>query len=305
MTTRCIVGGRGLGAILLAAAIVALAGAPSGAQTAPADQRVQKFLEAWRGVPAGQQRAALEALVFADRPQRSRPDRSAERLLRDWKELGPAQRESALRALAAGDPATRALADYGLGNVFTTVAADSGASGKGAEKSAVALLDSARVHFEGAVARDSTFVEAYVNLGSVYDDLSTHSTLRDRLRVQTDQQSAEKAYKRAVALRPEDEKARCNLGALYVRLHREPDALEQFQTVLKQNPKSALAHYNLAIMFADAKIYREAVQEWRAAAKADPQGDIGKRSEQNVKIVEQMMTTPVPKNLGESPPDKH
>ena len=290
--------------ILTAAAALLAAGAIVGCQKMPADQRLQRFVTTYQGLAPEQRQTALTAVVFSgekDHAGSIRDDR-VKRLARDYQELPAAQKEAALRAVLASGEGGRALAEYGLGNVFYASAGDSAEAGKSAEPATIALLDSARVHFESAVAVDSTLVEAYVNLGSVDDDLSTHTTARDRIRTQLDQQSAEKAYQRAIALRPSDEKARCNLGALYVRLHRDTSALEQFKTVLAQNDKSALAHYNLAIMFADTKMYREALREWQSAADDDPHGDIGKRSQQNVKIFEQMMATPVPKDLGESPP---
>ncbi len=76
----------------------------------------------------------------------------------------------------------------------------------------------------------------------------------------------------------------------------------QFRQALVDHPRSALAHYNLAILFAETKIYREARAEWAAAAKADPQGDIGRRSLANVKIVEQMMSAQAPGAPGQPPP---
>ncbi len=93
---------------------------------------------------------------------------------------------------------------------------------------------------------------------------------------------------------PADEKARCDLGGLYLRQRRTQDALDQFQTVLDADPKSSLAHYNLAIMFAEQKIYREALREWELAAKYDPDGDVGQRSRENVRIVKDLMNAPDP-----------
>ena len=79
---------------------------------------------------------------------------------------------------------------------------------------------------------------------------------------------------------PNDEKARCNLGALYKRQTPEK-AMEEFLAVLDHDPKSALAHYNLAILFATQKIYSEAMRELDLAVKYDPHGDIGQRSSAN------------------------
>ena len=69
-----------------------------------------------------------------------------------------------------------------------------------------------------------------------------------------------------------------------------PNSRRSWSTI----PKSALAHYNLAIMFAEAKIYREAIAEWELASKYDPDGDIGDRSRENIKIVKDLMNAPAP-----------
>ena len=216
-----------------------------------------------------------------------------DRFLAGYAELPPPAREAALRSrLAAGD-SLAALAHYALGNDFYGAAADSGGS---------ARLDSARLHFQRAAALDSTFVEAWVNLGSVWDDLAGEASGGQQYAQRQERYAnAETAYRRALALRPTDEKARCNLGALYVKQRRPAEALAQFKQALADNPRSALAHYNIAIMFAESKMYREAKREWEAAAAVDPRGDVGRRSRENVKIIEQMMTSPVPSNLEAAP----
>ena len=101
-------------------------------------------------------------------------------------------------------------------------------------------------------------------------------------------------YNLALSVEPTNEKARCNLGSLYLRQRRTADALAEFEKTLEYNPKSALAHYNMAIMFAESKIYREALDEWEMASELDPDGDIGDRSRENINIVKDLMNTPTP-----------
>ena len=146
-----------------------------------------------------------------------------------------------------------------------------------------------------SIARDSTFIEALVNLGSVWDDRSEQMGSRADRDVRI--ANARKYYEMALAVDPADEKARCNLGSLYLRQRQTKEALREFETALEYNPKSSLAHYNLAIMFAEAKIYREAIREWEQAVKYDPDGDIGQRSRENIKIVEDLMNAPPPEHL--------
>jgi tetratricopeptide (TPR) repeat protein len=197
-----------------------------------------------------------------------------------------------LHAVADSGTGQAVYANYVIGNKFYEAASDS-ASAKGwADGSVSALLDSAEIYFNRSVAQDSTFIEAMVNLGSVWDDRSEQLGSRQERdeRIAT----AKKFYEMALAVDPADEKARCNLGSLYLRQRRTKEALSEFQTALEYDPKSSLAHYNLAIMFAEAKIYREAIAEWELAAKNDPDGDIGYRSRENIKIVKDLLNAPAP-----------
>ena len=73
--------------------------------------------------------------------------------------------------------------------------------------------------------------------------------------------------------------------------------MDEFQKTLEYNPGSALAHYNMAIVFAESKIYREAIVEWEKAVDSDKDGDIGARSRENIKIVKELMNAPVPDNV--------
>ncbi|RKZ13284.1 hypothetical protein DRQ32_01870, partial [bacterium] len=66
----------------------------------------------------------------------------------------------------------------------------------------------------------------------------------------------------------------------------------------RADPTSQLAHYNMAIAFADAEIYREAIHEWEAAAALDPDSDVGRRSADNIEIIRQMMTAEMPEIEG-------
>lgn len=200
--------------------------------------------------------------------------------------------DDTLYALAGGDSPYNAFASYVLGNHFYKAAGDSARSVGWGDAGVTALLDSAEVHFNRAVAMDSTFIEPLVNLGSLWDDRAEQRSSREvrDSRLAT----ARKFYDLALKVDPTDEKARCNLGSLYLRQRRVQQALNEFQTVLDHNPDSALAHYNMAIMFAEEKIYREALTEWELASKADPEGDIGDRSRANIKIVKDLMNAPTP-----------
>jgi len=200
--------------------------------------------------------------------------------------------EDTLRRISAGEAPYNSYANFILGNRFYGVANDSARYGGWSNPGAQALLDSAEFYFNLAVAQDSTFIEPMVNLGSIWDDRA--ETMGDRQQYDERIAQADKFYTMALEIDPTDEKARCNLGSLYLRQRRTAEALAEFNKALEYNPESSLAHYNLAIMFAEAKIYREALAEWELASKFDPDGDIGDRSRENIKIVNDLMNAPMP-----------
>ena len=168
---------------------------------------------------------------------------------------GEALTDTLWTAIHEGPP-NSVYASFLMGNHYYQAAGDSAGRAGWKDPGVGALLDSAEVHFSRATTHDSTFIEAIVNLGSVWDDRAERSSDRD---ARTDAQTtAEKYYLMALDQDPSDEKARCNLGGLYLRQRLTDKALQEFQTALEHNPESALAHYNLAIMFAEAEIYREA-----------------------------------------------
>ena len=220
------------------------------------------------------------------------PQSDLDQFILRMNDLDSATQADSLRTIAAEGMPRAAYATYMTGNNFYVVAGDSARALGWGSTQANAMLDSAEVYFNAAVAMDSSFVEALVNLGSLWDDRSEQLSSREDRDEKVAQ--AEFFYQLALKAAPLDEKARCNLGSLYLRQRRTMDAKAEFQKVLDNNPRSSLAHYNMAIMFAEAKIYREAIAEWELAVKNDPDGDIGERSRDNIDIVKDLMKTQVP-----------
>jgi len=217
--------------------------------------------------------------------------------LAPYRALPAEQQEAALRRALADGSAPAAILWYELGNLAYQQASapDAPPPGANSPTGRNAALDSALICFQRASALDTLFVESLVNEGLVWDDVAEGRDAIARNAVT----SARECYKRAIRLRPDDEKARCNLGSLNFRRHQYAEAIEQFNAVLAINPNSALAHYNLAIMFAESKMYREAIREWEAAAKHDRDGDIGERSRQNIKVIKDLMKAEVPAGLAQ------
>ncbi len=217
-----------------------------------------------------------------------------ERVLAEFRKLPVEEQESALRDFTATDDPDVKYAWYELGNnYYKRSHSEEAAPGEGSLSGFNALLDSALVFFDRATELDSTFVEAIVNSGLIWDDICDGRTPEARQAMM----KAVKQYERAIDLRPEDEKARCNLGSLYFRKRQYQPALEQFKAVLEVNPQSALAHFNMAIMFAESQMYHEAITEWELAAEYDKEGEIKERSTENVRVMKDLMNTKIPESL--------
>jgi tetratricopeptide (TPR) repeat protein len=215
-------------------------------------------------------------------------------VLAEYREMPVEEQEGALREFAATGTTDAKYAWYELGNLFyKRSTGEEAVPGEGSLSATNALLDSALVFFGKAVEMDSTFVEAYVNAGLIWDDLSDGRTPEARQAMM----KATDHYDIAIALRPDDEKARCNLGSLYFRKHQYQPALDQFKAVLEVHPESALAHFNLAIMFAESKMYHEAITEWELASKYDKEGEIQERADENITVMKQLMEVKIPENL--------
>jgi hypothetical protein len=228
------------------------------------------------------------------------PETPLEGFLSQYRDLPPDVYEDSLRAVISNRAMDQPFAHYELGNVFYSAASESAQVFGWRDGPAIPLLDSALVHFEKAVELDTSFVEAFVNLGSVWDDLAEQvgTSPGERQEREMRMANAQRMYEKALRIRPDDEKAICNLGSLYLKRRMTAEAVAQFQRAMEVNPKSSLAHYNLAIVFAEEKIYREAIREWEIAAKYDPDGDIGERSRENIRIVNELLEAKVPENLG-------
>ena len=243
----------------------------------------------------------LSSLVVLTGCRESMELTELERVLAEYRQLPADEQEAALRDLAVSDTPEAKYAWYELGNIFYERAATEDlAPGEESASGTNALLDSALVFFGEAAATDSTFVEPLVNAGLIWDDLSQGRTIESMAAMS----KATELYKRAIALRPGDEKARCNLGSLYFGRHQFMDAKAQFNAALEANPRSALAHYNLAIMFAESKMYREAIVEWEDAAEFDEEGDIRERSLANIEVIKDLMEAEIPANLTGQAGDK-
>jgi len=77
-------------------------------------------------------------------------------------------------------------------------------------------------------------------------------------------------FQMAIKLDPRDPKAYNNLGLVYVKKHQFGTALTEFQRAISVHG-NADAHYNLANVYRELKLYDEAIKEYLKAIKIDPE----------------------------------
>ena len=139
--------------------------------------------------------------------------------------------------------------------------------------------EKAKLMYEKAIMLNPKYVQAMVNLGSLYSDLEEHD-------------EAIKWYEKALSIDPEDCKARSNLGNVYYTLERYPDAMFEYRRAIDQDPACESALYNIAVAFADAGLFREAVAWWKKVEKAAPGTRAAQSARENIEILDRFTQPP-------------
>jgi len=130
--------------------------------------------------------------------------------------------------------------------------------------------------FEKAVAMDSTFFKAIVNLGLMYDEQQLFP-------------KAIEAFEMAAKLEPKNPDVWANLGNSYYTQSQHAKAYEYYQKALAIDHNSQSALYSMAVAFADAGIFREAVKYWDHVVQVDPKSEQGKNAAENIDLVKKYL----------------
>lgn len=130
--------------------------------------------------------------------------------------------------------------------------------------------------FEKAVAMDSTFFKALVNLGLMYDDQQNYS-------------KAIEAFEAAATLEPGNPDVWSHMGNTYYSQNQYAKATELYRKALGLQPDATHALYSMGVAFADAGMFREAVNYWKRVIQLDPQGELGKNAGENVELVQKYL----------------
>lgn len=121
----------------------------------------------------------------------------------------------------------------------------------------VSELPAAMAMLEGVLKEDPKVIDAWFTLGNM-------AGRRGR------QEEAIGYFKRALALKPDDEEAVINMAHAYRKMGRDDDALVGYRRFLELDPKSAQVHYEIAQIMIDRAEYAAAATELQAALDIEP-----------------------------------
>lgn len=104
---------------------------------------------------------------------------------------------------------------------------------------------------------DPNYIEAYNNLGIIYQELG-------------DFESALKTYRRAIEINPKYEKGLNNIGILLHLKGEDEKALEAFNKVLAINPNHIESHINLGTLYKKKGQSEKGIESYRKALAINP-----------------------------------
>src|SRR4029077_12787200 len=73
-----------------------------------------------------------------------------------------------------------------------------------------------------------------------------------------DKDGAVKAFKKALAIKPDDAELHFDLAVVYRRQRMTPEAIAEYEVAVQKNPRYAPAYYDLGILYSQEKKTAEA-----------------------------------------------
>ena len=146
-------------------------------------------------------------------------------------------------------------------------------------------------YFEEAVKKDTSYAQAYFQLGYCNSQLGSPNeaveAYKQAIRIKPDFAGAHnnlgvaygelgrydeaiEAYKQAIRIDPDDAEAHYNLGVVYDKLGRHSEAIECYKQAIRIKPDYAKAHYNLGVAYGKLGRWNEAVEAFKQAIRLKP-----------------------------------
>ncbi|HTI36305.1 MAG TPA: sulfatase-like hydrolase/transferase [Vicinamibacterales bacterium] len=211
-----------------------------------------------------------ERNIYSDR--RSLGDRMITRLT-EMEERFKSSAQTASQAVEVDPDAKARLAALGYVGSFVATVGDTQRSGLADPKDKVGIFN--KIGRARELGQDENQVAAAMGmlLDVVKEDpkvIDVWFTLGNMSSRNGDDEAAVGYFKRALALKADDEEAVINLAHAYRKLGRDDDALVGFRRFLQLDPKNAQVHYEIAQILIDRGQTADARKELNAALAVEP-----------------------------------
>ena len=197
--------------------------------------------------------------------------------------------------------------------VSMLLAGAAGAADKPAAKpaaAAAAAVDSLAL-LEKAVARDSSHFDNLLRLGLLYMDRDRpHDAVRVLTRAgevrpkdarvlvnlgaafdaQGSTIAAQNLYEKALEIAPGDPIATCRLASSLYGQGKHGEAVQLLRGVIRETPRAHCAYFTLGVAFADAGIYREAINMWQKVVEIAPNSPEAASARESIDVLKRFVS---------------
>jgi tetratricopeptide (TPR) repeat protein len=191
-----------------------------------------------------------------------------------------ATKPAAAKPAAAKSATTKSAVPDSLPKLEAAVKKDS-TNAKATYRLGIAYLDrdrpieAARM-FQLATKSKPDYVEAWVNLGAAEDANGRGGDARA-------------AYRRALALRSNDQIAMCRLASSYYAVGQRDSAMDVLREQIKNDPKAHCAYFTLGVAFADANMFRDAIKAWQKVVEIAPKSPEAESATESIKLLQEYL----------------
>ena len=118
-------------------------------------------------------------------------------------------------------------------------------------------LKFAKTLYEEILISDPNYIDAYNNLGILFNQLGKH-------------EEAISCYEKAIQIQPNNAAVYNNLGLLNGKLGKHEEAISYYEKAIQIQPNNAVAYYNLANTFKQLGKHEEAISYYEKAIQIQP-----------------------------------
>jgi len=109
-----------------------------------------------------------------------------------------------------------------------------------------------------------------------------------RLYEENDLAGAIAAFRRAVALDPDNASYHTNLAVALDEDEQDADALAAYERAIELDPRQTTALLNLGYMYSESERYEEARQVWEQVIRVDPRSADAEEARQNLRNLDEL-----------------